>query len=140
MSDVDNLVRLISQVSRKVYEALGPGHEEVVYQNALALEFRRRKLRYQIEKNVEVVYLGERVGVHRLDFVVEDQVIVELKAQPKITESHISQAKAYLRNLGLGRAVIVNFPTQAVLGLQVEVLTQQVPPAPMQMARSWPSN
>jgi len=76
----------------------------------MAVEFRNRKIPYHVEKNTEIFYKGEKVGMHRLDFVLNENFIVELKAQSGITPSHVSQAKAYLQTLKLYKGIVVNFP------------------------------
>ena len=68
------------------------------------------------------------MGVHRIDFIVEDMVVLELKAQPKITESHVAQARAYLKNVGMRVGMVINF-SQLVESSQpqIEILeTQQL--------------
>ena len=127
------LVEAIAAAAREVYVTLGPGYEESVYQSALAVEFRKRGLSYQLEKNVEVLYKGETVGIHRIDFVVENLAVLELKAQQQLTGSHLAQARAYLKNLGLGLGMVVNFPLSDVGEPQIEVLDEEVPERPLQM-------
>jgi len=57
-----------------------------------------------------IFYKGEKVGIHRLDFILEEKFVVELKAQSGITQSHIGQTKAYLKTLDLKNGIVVNFP------------------------------
>ena len=138
MSRSGDLVGAITAASQKVYRTLGPGYEESVYQKALAVEFRKRSLSYQIEKNVEVLYGGVSVGVHRIDFIVEDMVVLELKAQPKITESHVAQARAYLKNVGMRVGMVINF-SQLVESSQpqIEILETQAAVEPTRMVQTW---
>ena len=86
MSRSDDLIGAITAASKEVYRTLGAGYEEAVYQRALAVEFRQRGLRYHVERNVEVLYKGVNVGVHRIDFVVENQLVLELKTQPPLCQ------------------------------------------------------
>ena len=108
--DVIHLVEQVRKASEEVYKALGAGYREEIYEEALAIELRQRKIPYEVERNTEIFYKGEKVGIHRLDFILEDKLVVELKAQMGITQSHIGQTKAYLKTLGLRNAVLVNFP------------------------------
>jgi len=108
--DIDTIVKEVKELAEEVYKILGAGYEENVYEEAVAVEFRKRKINYEIERNTEIMYKGERVGVHRLDFVVENSLVVELKALAGIQKSHIAQTKAYLKTLGLKKALVINFP------------------------------
>jgi GxxExxY protein len=68
----------------KVHRTLGPGFLEGIYRRALLLELQRSGLKVEAEKSVPVFYEGEEVGLHRLDLVVEDTVVLELKAVPDL--------------------------------------------------------
>lgn len=100
----------IIDAANKVHAELGAGYEESVYEEAMAVELRSRKINYEVQHNVEIFYQGFKVGLNRLDFIVEKQMVVELKAQQMITKSHDAQTKAYLKTLGLKDALIINFP------------------------------
>ena len=108
-----NIVQLyeqIRQASEEVYKDLGAGYNESIYEEALAIELRERKIPYEVERTTEIFYKGEKVGTHRLDFILEGKLVVELKAASNITPSHIGQTKAYLKTLGLKNGIVVNFP------------------------------
>jgi len=108
--DVEHLVEEVKKASQEVYKALGAGYNESIYEEALAIELRAKKISYEVERNTEIFYKGEKVGIHRLDFILEKKFVVELKAQSGISASHIGQTKAYLKTLGLKNAIVVNFP------------------------------
>lgn len=93
----------------KVHRALGPGFIESIYRRALPIELRRCGLAVQTEKEVEVFYEGEQVGVHRLDLVVEDAVVLELKAVPDLARAHYEQLRSYLRASGIDIGLLVTF-------------------------------
>lgn len=93
----------------KVHRALGPGFIESIYRRALLIELRRCGLAVQTEKEVEVFYEGEQVGVHRLDLVVEDAVVLELKAVPDLARAHYEQLRSYLRASGIDIGLLVTF-------------------------------
>jgi len=108
--DVIHLVEQVRKASEEVYKALGAGYREEIYEEALAIEMRARKIPYEVERNTEIFYKGEKVGIHRLDFILDDKLVVELKAASGISASHIGQTKAYLKTLKLKNGIIVNFP------------------------------
>ena len=106
----DPLIKQTIEAVKEVYKILGAGYEEAIYEEALALEFRKRKMNYEVERNTEVFYKGEKVGVHRLDFILENKLVVELKAVSSISKSHIAQTLSYLKTLGLKIGLLINFP------------------------------
>jgi GxxExxY protein len=93
----------------KVHRTLGPGFVEAIYRRALVIELRRGGLQVQAEKEVAVFYEGEHVGTHRLDLVVDDAVVLELKAVPELAAAHYEQLRSYLRASGLEVGLLVNF-------------------------------
>ena len=111
MRTVEEYQEDVVAAARVVYSALGEGYAESVYEKAMAIEFRANGTPYTIENNVEVMYRGECVGMQRLDFVIDGQIAVELKAGGSITKSHVSQTRAYLRTTQFAEAIIINFPS-----------------------------
>jgi len=106
----EEIIKKIREFATEVYKILGAGYNEIVYEEALALELRKAKIDYEIEFNTEIMYKGEKVGIHKLDFIVEKKLVVELKAGTSIQKSHVSQTKSYLRTLGLKKGLLINFP------------------------------
>ena len=106
----EEIAKKIKKFTVEVYKILGAGYNESVYEEALAVEMRRAKISYDVEHNIEIMYKGEKVGVHRLDFVIERKLVVELKAASAITKSNRSQLMSYLRTLGLKKGLLINFP------------------------------
>lgn len=94
-----------------VSKELGPGYLESVYENALVLELRRAGLEADPQKELIVLYKGEPVGDFRADVVVENIVLLELKAARAIEDVHIAQALNYLKTTGMRYALILNFGT-----------------------------
>ena len=106
--DRDDLTFRIIGAALAVHTALGPGHFEKVYENALCHEFSKRGIHYQQQKRYRVEYDGMEVGDMIADLVVEDEVIVELKAvkePPAVTEA---QVIGYLKAAGLQRGLVIN--------------------------------
>lgn len=94
----------------KVHKILGPGFPENIYHNALKLVFSQENLNFESEKEFKVKFLGEIVGVYRVDFIVETKVLVEIKAVTgKLPEVFKAQVISYLKASGLEVELLVNF-------------------------------
>ena len=94
----------------EVHRELGPGLVESAYERALAHEFSIQGLRFQQQVTLTGAYKGEDLGkVYRVDFVVEDELVVELKAASQVVFVHRAQLRTYLRNLGLRQGLLLNF-------------------------------
>ena len=92
----DELTYEIIGCAMKVHNTLGPGFQEVIYQRCLAIELRKKNIGFVREKRQTIYYEGAEVGTRRVDFVVEDRVIVELKAVARLENVHLAQAKNYV--------------------------------------------
>lgn len=93
----------------QVYNSLGAGFLEKVYENALLLELGSRGLAVKQQTPIKVYYAGKVVGEYFADLVVEDKVILELKAGDTIHQAHISQLTNYLRATNIEVGLILNF-------------------------------
>lgn len=93
----------------EVYNTLGFGHKEQIYQKALEEEFNKRNISYKKEKNLDVNYKGKTVGNYRPDFVVEEKIIIELKAVEFVPKSYEEQLIHYLKTTGFKVGLLVNF-------------------------------
>ncbi len=109
MGEINQLIEFVKIAATDVYNELHAGYNESIYEEAMAVEFRKRDIKYDVEKNTEIFYKGVKVGVHRLDFILEEKLVVELKAQAYISPSHEGQTRSYLLTLGLKDGIIVNF-------------------------------
>ena len=92
-----------------VHRALGPGYLESIYENALKHELQKRGLRAEQQKTFPVLYDGVKVGEHRLDLMVEDAVLVELKAVDEMTELFRAQVISSLKAAQLKVGLLINF-------------------------------
>ena len=92
-----------------VHRALGPGFLERTYSQALRLALEARGIPYHAEREVPLAFLGRGVGSYRLDLVVADQIVVELKAVRRFEELHFAQLRAYLKAAGLQVGLLLNF-------------------------------
>jgi GxxExxY protein len=93
----------------KVHKTLGSGHKESVYHKALAKEFELQKITYETEKTLPVVYEGVKVGNYKPDFVVDNKVLVELKAVPFLSIQAERQLSYYLKGTSYKLGLLVNF-------------------------------
>src|SRR5690349_19105939 len=93
----------------EVHRHLGPGHLEVHYENALAIEFARRGIPFKRQLPIQLLYKGELVGEGRLDFLVRELVILELKAVDAMPLAHTKTTISYLRMTKLRLGIIINF-------------------------------
>jgi GxxExxY protein len=105
----DAITRDIIAAIIEVHRVLGPGFLEGIYRRALMLELRKRNLRVGTEVEVEILYDGTTVGQHRLDLLIEDMVIVELKTVEGLSRAHYAQVRSYLKATGKPVALLVNF-------------------------------
>jgi GxxExxY protein len=92
-----------------VANRLGIGFLEKVYENALAIELEKADLKVEQQKAVNVVYDGRTVGQYFCDILVDQNIIIELKAQKFIEESHSAQCMNYLKATGLNVCLLINF-------------------------------
>lgn len=92
-----------------VYNELGYGHKEQVYQKALAKELKERNIQYKKEVSLNVKYKGEKVGNYRPDFIIENKVILELKAVEFASKTFETQLLHYLKTTNYNLGLLVNF-------------------------------
>ena len=104
------LTELVIAACYEVHNVLGPGLEERFYRDALAHELDLRGLKSRREQEFTVEYKGKPLGTHRLDLIVEDKVLVELKAVTgKLLDVHVAQTISERRVSDLPVALLVNF-------------------------------
>lgn len=100
----------INGAAFEVYKQLGHGFLEAVYQEALELEFQKRNIPYEREKELQIYYDGQPLKqTYRSDFVCFDKIIVELKAVSDLDNVHRAQVFNYLKSTGLNLGMIYNF-------------------------------
>ena len=93
----------------RVHSTLGNGFQEVIYQRCLAIELSNDGLNFEREREQTIFYNGENVGTRRADFVVENHLIVELKALINLEDVHLAQAKNYVVAYDYARGLLINF-------------------------------
>src|ERR1700730_4298380 len=92
-----------------VHRELGPGFIESVYEQALAVEFALRGIAFVRQKPIPLFYRDHQIGEHRLDFLVENKIVVELKAIDGLENVHFAIVRSYLKASGLADGLILNF-------------------------------
>jgi GxxExxY protein len=105
----DPLTEQIIGCAIEVHRVLGPGLLEASYEAALAIEFQTAKINFQRQLIIPVSYKGQPIGEHRLNFLVEDSVVVELKSVERFDPIFEAQVLTYLRLSGKHRALLINF-------------------------------
>jgi GxxExxY protein len=110
-----DLTREIIAACYEVHSVLGPGLEERFYRDALCHELKLRGMRVQTEREYSVTYKGRPLGIHRVDLVVEDKVLIELKAVTgRLQDIHVAQTVSERQVSGLPVALLVNFGDTSV--------------------------
>lgn len=110
----NDLTYKIIGCAMKVHGALGNGFQEVIYQRCLAIEMTKARLNFGREIEQTIFYEGIDVGTRRADFVVENKVIVELKAIINLEDVHLAQAKNYVVAYDFPLALLINFGAQSL--------------------------
>lgn len=105
----EEITRKIIGAAMQVHKALGTGFQEVIYQRALAVEMASNGLRFAREQEMNIFYRNEMIGTRRVDFFVEDKIMVELKALLKLEDVHIAQALNYCEAYNIEIGLLINF-------------------------------
>ena len=108
-AETDALTHAVIGAAIEVHRVLGPGLLESIYEEALCHEFSLRGIRFERQKAVEVRYKDISIKGQRLDLLVEDSLIVEIKSLGTLPAVAMSQVLSYLRATGLHRALLINF-------------------------------
>lgn len=87
----------IVQIGYEVFNELGPGFDEDVYENAMVIVLKKRKRLVEQQKRVKIYFQGAEVGLHKIDLIVDERIILELKAVAEIAPVHRQQALSYLK-------------------------------------------
>ena len=98
----------------EVHKILGNGFQEVIYQRALAIEMKKQRLEYSREHEMEIFYKGENIGSRRVDFFVEEKIMVELKAIILLEDVHLAQAINYLEAYKMDIGLLINFGSRSL--------------------------
>jgi GxxExxY protein len=112
-------------IAQHVYKCIGNGHSEAIYHRAMEVGLRKSGLKYESEKIVPVTYDQHVVGNVRIDLVISDDSIVELKSIAGIKQKEITQLENYMELTGANEGIVINFPTTP--GSEVETHQSNIP-------------
>jgi len=93
----------------EVYNTLGPGFKESVYHRALIKEFTLRKIPFEEKKELPILFKGDKVGIYEPDFIIDEKVLMEIKAVPEMPKIYETQLFYYLRGTKYKLGFLVNF-------------------------------
>jgi len=108
------LTHKIIGCAMKVHTTLGNGFQEVIYQRALVIEMEKQGLSFVREMEMEIHYEGVQIGTRRVDFFVEDKIMVELKALIRMEDVHLAQAMNYCQAYNLPIGLLINFGAKSL--------------------------
>ena len=105
----EDITGKIIAASMKVHRVLGGGFQELIYQRALAIQLNVEGLNFLREKEMAIYYGVEIIGTRRVDFFVEDCIMVELKALTALEDIHLAQAMNYCEAYNIEIGLLINF-------------------------------
>jgi len=100
--------------AQQVHKILGNGFQEVIYQRALEIEFEKEELKFDREKEMDIVYAEKLIGNRRVDFLVDDDIMVELKALTKLEEVNVAQLINYIEAYKVRVGLLINFGAKSL--------------------------
>lgn len=112
--EYEDLTHKIIGCAMQVHRTLGNGFQEVIYQRGLAIEFQHQGLEFEREKEMTIYYHDFDIGTKRVDFFVENQIMVELKAVINIEDVHLAQAINYLEACYMKIGLLINFGSKSL--------------------------
>ena len=108
------LTSKIIRCAMNVHNELGCGFQEVIYQRALDIEMNLCQLNITREKEIEIYYHEQQIGTRRVDFFVEDLIMVEIKAIAVLEDVHLAQAMNYLEVYKMQVGLLINFGSRSL--------------------------
>lgn len=105
----NELTGKIIKCAMNVHNGLGNGFQEVIYQKALAIELKDAGIQFEREVEMDIYYRNQYIGKRRADFLVEDNIIIELKAVSELNDLHMNQTINYLEAYKLEVGLLINF-------------------------------
>lgn len=110
----DELTYSIIGCAMKVHNTLGNGFQEVIYQRCLALELEKKHIKFARELEMPIYYEDTEVGTRRADFVIQEKVLVEIKAVIKLEDVHLAQVLNYLQAYRIDIGLLINFGSNSL--------------------------
>lgn len=110
----DDLTKKVIGCAMQVHRSLGNGFQEVIYQRALGIEMKTNEINFEREKQMTIYYRDVNIGTRRVDFFVEEKVMVELKAITNLEDVHLAQAMNYLEAYQIEIGLLINFGARSL--------------------------
>jgi GxxExxY protein len=110
----EELTHKIIGCAMEVHKILGNGFQEVIYQRALAIEMQFQGLVFEREKNMSIFYRDFDIGTRRVDFFVENKIMVEIKAKLELDDSNLNQSINYLEAYKMKIGLLINFGSNSL--------------------------
>lgn len=120
-----DLVYKIQGILFEVYKALGSGFKESIYQNAIEEELIKQKISYKREPSLKINYKDKVVGLYRPDFIIDEKVLLEIKAVPEVLVYFEIQLFNYLKATKYKLGLLVNFGCDGGVDIRRKILTQK---------------
>jgi GxxExxY protein len=106
---LDQITYIINRSAMKIHKTLGNTFQEVIYQRCMEIELQKSGLSFEAEVEKQIYYEGVELGIQRADFIVADQVVMELKAVITLEDVHLAQAKNYVAAYNFPVGLLINF-------------------------------
>lgn len=110
----EELTYKIIGCAMEVHKQLGNGFQEVIYQRALAIEMQLQEIEFSREHEMQIQYKGYNIGTRRVDFFVEEKIMVETKAIIALEDVHLAQAMNYVEAYDLEIGLLINFGAKSL--------------------------
>lgn len=124
--NVDELSNRVIGAALEVHSILGPGYLESIYEEALAKELGLKNIPFERQKIIQLSYKGMLIGEHRLDFLIDKQIVLELKTVDSLAAIHTAQVLSYLKMMELELGLLINFNVPSLrTGIKRVILTKK---------------
>jgi len=110
----EDITHKIIGCAMKVHATLGNGFQEVIYQRAMAIEMENQDLSFAREMEMTIYYEGFDIGTRRVDFFVEEKIMLEMKAIIDLNDSNLNQCRNYLEAYNLPVGLLINFGSNSL--------------------------
>jgi GxxExxY protein len=111
---INDLTHRVIGCAMQVHRVLGNGFQEVIYQRALSIELNHNGIAHQREMEMDLHYRGQHIGTRRVDFFIEEKLMLEIKAIEKLEGVHKAQAINYCEAYNIADGLLINFGGQSL--------------------------
>lgn len=108
------ITEMVIGCAMKVHQKMRNGYPELIYHRCLIIEFKRAKIVFQEEEELSIFYDGMEVGKRRVDFLIDNKIVLEIKAVSELNDTHLAQALNYLEGLNLEVGLLINFGSKSL--------------------------